>query len=132
MQRTSFKWGQAAKLAAGAALVFAVRELGRGDRSHYVAVSPSFFCFLPHPLSFFRHKRLPGWFAYLSYIRPALFPSPRGPTAGLSLALDGECLVIPISALSQFHPSTISPKRVRERNGARQGHASILRDTREK
>jgi hypothetical protein len=49
MQRTSFKWGQAAKLAAGAALVFAMRELGRGHRSHYVAVSPSFFLSLPIP-----------------------------------------------------------------------------------
>jgi hypothetical protein len=42
MQRTSLRWGQAAKLAAGAALVFATREQGRGDRTHYVAVSPSF------------------------------------------------------------------------------------------
>jgi hypothetical protein len=40
MQRTSMKWGKAAKLAAGAALVFAMREQGRGDRTHHVAVSP--------------------------------------------------------------------------------------------
>ncbi|KAH9977376.1 hypothetical protein BGW80DRAFT_848877 [Lactifluus volemus] len=42
MQRTSLKWGQAAKLAAGASLVFAMREQGRGDRTHSVAVSHSF------------------------------------------------------------------------------------------
>ena len=41
MQRTSMKWGKATKLAAGAALVFAMREQGRGDRTHHVAVSPS-------------------------------------------------------------------------------------------
>jgi len=40
MQRTSMKWGKATKLAAGAALVFAMREQGRGDRTHHVAVSP--------------------------------------------------------------------------------------------
>ena len=40
-QRTSIKWGRAAKLAAGAAVVFAMREQGRGDRTHYVAVSSS-------------------------------------------------------------------------------------------
>jgi len=37
MQRTSIKWGKAAKLAAAAAVVFAMREQGRGDRTHYVA-----------------------------------------------------------------------------------------------
>lgn len=42
MQRTSIKWGKAAKLAAAAAVVFAMREQGRGDRTHYVAVSTSF------------------------------------------------------------------------------------------
>jgi len=42
MQRTSIKWGKAAKLAAAAAVVFAMREQGRGDRTHYVAVSASF------------------------------------------------------------------------------------------
>lgn len=47
MQRTSIKWGKAAKLAAAAAVVFAMREQGRGDRTHYVAVSPSFPLFLP-------------------------------------------------------------------------------------
>ena len=41
MQRTSMKWGKATKLAGGAALVFAMREQGRGDRTHHVAVSPS-------------------------------------------------------------------------------------------
>lgn len=41
MQCTSIKWGKAAKLAAAAAVVFAMREQGRGDRTHYVAVSPS-------------------------------------------------------------------------------------------
>jgi hypothetical protein len=40
MQRTSIKWGKAAKLAAAAAVVFAMREQGRGDRTHHVAVSP--------------------------------------------------------------------------------------------
>lgn len=49
MQRTSMKWGKAAKLAAGAAVVFAMREQGRGDRTHCVAVSsssyPLFFSF---------------------------------------------------------------------------------------
>jgi hypothetical protein len=48
MQRTSMKWGKAAKLAAAAAVVFAMREQGRGDRTHYVAVStslPLFFTF---------------------------------------------------------------------------------------
>ena len=45
MQRTSIKWGKAAKLAAGAAVVFAMREQGRGDRTHYVAVSSSSFPF---------------------------------------------------------------------------------------
>ena len=43
MQRTSMKWGKAAKLAAGAAIVFAMREQERGDRTHYVAVSSSSF-----------------------------------------------------------------------------------------
>ncbi len=43
MQRTSIKWGKAAKLAAGAAVVFAMREQGRGDRTHYVAVSSTSF-----------------------------------------------------------------------------------------
>lgn len=43
MQRTSLRWGKAAKLAAGAALVFAMREQGRGDRTHHVAVSLLFF-----------------------------------------------------------------------------------------
>lgn len=38
MQRTSRKWGKAAKLAAAAAVVFAMREQGRGDRTHHVAV----------------------------------------------------------------------------------------------
>ena len=37
------KWGKATKLAAGAALVFAMREQGRGDRTYHVAVSPSSF-----------------------------------------------------------------------------------------
>jgi hypothetical protein len=37
------RWGKATKLAAGAALVFAMREQGRGDRTHHVAVSPSSF-----------------------------------------------------------------------------------------
>ena len=41
-QRLSIKWGKAAKLAAAAAVVFAMREQGRGDRTHYVAVSTSF------------------------------------------------------------------------------------------
>lgn len=41
MQRTSIKWGKAAKLAAAAAVVFAMREQGRGDRTHYAAVSTS-------------------------------------------------------------------------------------------
>jgi hypothetical protein len=48
MQRTSIRWGKAAKLAAAAAVVFAMREQGRGDRTHYVAVStssPLFFNF---------------------------------------------------------------------------------------
>jgi hypothetical protein len=40
MQRTAMKWGKATKLAAAAALVFAMREQGRGDRTHHVAVSP--------------------------------------------------------------------------------------------
>lgn len=40
MQRTSMKWGKATKLAAAAALVFAMREQGQGDRTHHVAVSP--------------------------------------------------------------------------------------------
>ncbi len=42
MQRPSVKWGRAAKLAAGAALVFAIREQDRGDHTHHVAVSFSF------------------------------------------------------------------------------------------
>jgi hypothetical protein len=50
MQRTSLKWGQAAKLAAGAALVFAMREQGRGDRTHSVAVSHSFSSLLSSSL----------------------------------------------------------------------------------
>ncbi|KAH9063831.1 hypothetical protein EDB83DRAFT_2383339 [Lactarius deliciosus] len=37
MQRPSVKWGRAAKLAAGAALVFAIREQDRGDHTHHVA-----------------------------------------------------------------------------------------------
>jgi len=41
MHRSSIKWGKAAKLAAAAAVVFAMREQGRGDRTHYVAVSAS-------------------------------------------------------------------------------------------
>jgi len=41
MQRTSTRWGKGAKRAAGAAVVFAMREQGRGDRTHHVAVSPS-------------------------------------------------------------------------------------------
>lgn len=45
MQRTSIKWGKAAKLAAAAAVVFAMREQGRGDRTHYVAVSTSLLIF---------------------------------------------------------------------------------------
>jgi hypothetical protein len=48
IQRTSIKWGKAAKRAAAAAVVFAMREQGRGDRTHYVAVStslPLFFTF---------------------------------------------------------------------------------------
>lgn len=48
MQRTSMKWGKAAKLAAGAAVVFAMREQGRGDRTHYVAVRSSFFVSSSH------------------------------------------------------------------------------------
>ncbi|KAI0247065.1 hypothetical protein BJV78DRAFT_77737 [Lactifluus subvellereus] len=48
MQRTSLRWGRAAKLAAGAALVFAMREQGRGDRTHHVAVSLIFFPALLH------------------------------------------------------------------------------------
>ena len=42
MERPSVKWGRAAKLAAGAALVFAIREQDRGDHTHHVAVSLSF------------------------------------------------------------------------------------------
>lgn len=45
MQRTSMKWGKAARLAAAASVVFAMREQGRGDRTHYVAVSVSFALF---------------------------------------------------------------------------------------
>jgi transcription factor IIIB subunit 2 len=45
MQRTSIKWGKAAKLAAAAAVVFAMREQGRGDRTHYVAVSTTLLSF---------------------------------------------------------------------------------------
>lgn len=45
MQRTSMKWGKAARLAAAASVVFAMREQGRGDRTHYVAVSTSFALF---------------------------------------------------------------------------------------
>jgi hypothetical protein len=45
MRRTSIKWGKAAKRAAAAAVVFAMREQGRGDRTHYVAVSTSFLSF---------------------------------------------------------------------------------------
>ncbi|KAH9984727.1 hypothetical protein BJV74DRAFT_952235 [Russula compacta] len=37
MQRTSMKWGKAAKLAAGAAVVFAMREQGQGDHTHHLA-----------------------------------------------------------------------------------------------
>ncbi|KAI9446726.1 hypothetical protein H4582DRAFT_1907892 [Lactarius indigo] len=37
MQRPSVKWGRAAKLAAGAALVFAIREQDRGDHTHHIA-----------------------------------------------------------------------------------------------
>ena len=54
MQRASIKWGRAAKLAAAAAVVFAMREQGRGDRTHYVAVSTSF------PLFYFR-SNWPPW-----------------------------------------------------------------------
>lgn len=37
MQHPLVKWGRAAKLAAGAALVFAIREQDRGDHTHHVA-----------------------------------------------------------------------------------------------
>jgi transcription factor IIIB subunit 2 len=50
MQCTSMKWGKAARLAAGAAVVFALREQGRGDRTHYVAVSSSISSF-PRPMA---------------------------------------------------------------------------------
>ncbi|KAH9955599.1 hypothetical protein BC827DRAFT_865397 [Russula dissimulans] len=43
MQRTSTRWGKAAKLAAGAAVVFAMREQGRGDRTHHVALPGQVF-----------------------------------------------------------------------------------------
>ena len=42
MQRSSLRWGRAAKLAAGTALVFAIREQDRGDYTHHIAVSFSF------------------------------------------------------------------------------------------
>jgi len=54
MQRACIKWGRAAKLAAAAAVVFAMREQGRGDRTHYMAVSTSF------PLFYFR-SNWPPW-----------------------------------------------------------------------
>ncbi|KAF8260431.1 hypothetical protein EI94DRAFT_1833868 [Lactarius quietus] len=37
MQRPTVKWGRAAKLAAGAALVFAIREQDKGDHTHHIA-----------------------------------------------------------------------------------------------
>lgn len=37
MQRPTLRWGRAAKLAAGAALVFAIREQDRGDYTHHIA-----------------------------------------------------------------------------------------------
>jgi hypothetical protein len=65
MRRTSIKWGKAAKRAAAAAVVFAMREQGRGDRTHYVAVSTSFLSFFhfrsnwpPRPGSVLSHPGL--------------------------------------------------------------------------
>jgi hypothetical protein len=58
MQRTSRKWGKAAKLAAAAAVVFAMREQGRGDRTHHVAVSTSF------PLFHFRSNWPPSMLSH--------------------------------------------------------------------
>ncbi|KAF8265104.1 hypothetical protein EI94DRAFT_1831390 [Lactarius quietus] len=39
MQCPTVRWGRAAKLAAGAALVFAIREHDKGDHTHRIAVS---------------------------------------------------------------------------------------------
>jgi transcription factor IIIB subunit 2 len=54
MQRPSFKWGRAAKLAAGAALVLAIREQDRGDHTHHIAVS---YSFSPSLLFFRLHRQ---------------------------------------------------------------------------
>jgi hypothetical protein len=69
MQRTSMKWGKATKLAAGAALVFAMREQGRGDRTHHVAVSPSSLS--PSSIFFDTNKLFYPFCVALSTLRPS-------------------------------------------------------------
>ena len=75
MQRTSMKWGKAAKLAAGAAVVFAMREQGRGDRTHHLAVSLLFFL---SPFFFFQYS-WPPWPLSGSFVlsRPCIAPYGR-------------------------------------------------------